>query len=325
LVVNDKDELESFKRLIDLRAYTAAQGYQEDKRDSSRGSTCMRHPVSNDKIFIKRDAKTGHWIYASVRADRDNGTIIDFVQSRQNLSLGALRKELRPWVGQPPVPVPGFSPLVATTKDRHRVETEYARMLDALTHPYLEGERCIPPALLRSDRFAGRVRSDARGNSVFPHFDQEGLCGYEIKNSGFSGFAPGGSKGLWLSNVRDDDNRLVLCESAIDALSFAVIYPDERTRYASIGGKMNPVQPELVRATIARMPNGSEIVAAMDSDAAGAKLAAAVRGAFDLSGRDDLRFAMVEPFGGKDWNEILQRRNQAPSLSTARVSRLDVG
>jgi hypothetical protein len=198
-------------------------------------------------------------------------------------------------------------------------------MLDALTHPYLEGERCIPPALLRSDRFAGRVRSDARGNSVFPHFDQEGLCGYEIKNSGFSGFAPGGSKGLWLSNVRDDDNRLVLCESAIDALSFAVIYPDERTRYASIGGKMNPVQPELVRATIARMPNGSEIVAAMDSDAAGAKLAAAVRGAFDLSGRDDLRFAMVEPFGGKDWNEILQRRNQAPSLSTARVSRLDVG
>src|SRR5437588_2386856 len=108
--MNDREELASFKRLIDIRPYAAAHGYEEDKRHSSRGSTCMRHPKTDDKIFIKRDAKTGHWLYASVRDDRDNGTIIDFVQFRQNLSLGALRKELRPWIGQPPVPVPAFSP-----------------------------------------------------------------------------------------------------------------------------------------------------------------------------------------------------------------------
>lgn len=325
MVANDREELESFKRLIDLRAYAAAQGFQEDKRDSSIGSTCMRHPMSNDKIFIKRDAKTNHWIYASVRDDRDNGTIIDFLEFRKNLSLGAVRKELRPWLGQPPVPVPTFSPLVPTTKDRHRVETEYARMQRALTHPYLEGERCIPPALLKSNRFAGRIRTDARGSAVFPHFDRDGLCGYEIKNRGLTRFAPGGTKGVWLSNLRDDDNRLVFCESAIDSLSYAVLYPDERARYASIGGKMSPVQPELVRATIARMPTGSEIVAAMDADAEGAKLAAAVRGAFELSGRSDLKFVVAEPFGGKDWNQILQLRNQPPALSMARVSRLDAG
>ena len=32
---------------------------------------------------------------------------------------------------------------------------------------------------------------------VFPHFDREGPCGYEIKNQGFAGFAVGGTKGLW--------------------------------------------------------------------------------------------------------------------------------
>ena len=39
-----------------------------------------------------------------------------------------------------------------------------------------------------------------------------------------------------------------------------MLFPDERARYASIGGKPNPVQPELIRAAIARMPSGSEIV-----------------------------------------------------------------
>jgi hypothetical protein len=50
-----------------------------------------------------------------------------------------------------------------------------------------------------------------------------------------------------------DDNRLVFCESAIDALSHVVLFPDNQTRYASIGGKPNPQQPELIRAAAARM------------------------------------------------------------------------
>ncbi len=72
-------------------------------------------------------------------------------------------------------------------------------MQDAPRHPYLENERALPASLLEAERFAGRVRMDARGNAVFPHFDQEGLCGYEIKNKGFTGFSSGGTKGLWLS------------------------------------------------------------------------------------------------------------------------------
>jgi hypothetical protein len=238
------------------------------------------------------------------------------VQFRQNLSLGTVRKELRPWIGRPPVAVPAFPSLPKTSKDRMQVEAEYRKMHDARRHPYLENERALPAALLESDRFAGRIRMDARGNAVFPHFDAEGLCGYEIKNSGFTGFAAGGAKGLWVSHGLPDDQRMVFCESAIDALSHAALFPDDRARYASIGGKPNPAQPELIRAAVARMPAGSEIVSGMDADTDGGKLAGIVRKAVELSGRSDLRFVVQEPFGFKDWNDQL-RGKQISSLPTA--------
>jgi pimeloyl-ACP methyl ester carboxylesterase len=207
-------ELESFKNGIDLRAYAAEQGYQLDRKESWRGSAVMRHP-NGDKIVIKRDWDN-HYVYFSVRQDNDSGSIIDFVQHRQRLSLGAVRKELRPYIGLPSSRLPDYPPLPKTSKDRMRVETEYAKMQDASRHPYLENERALPASLLESECFAGRVRIDARGNAVFPHFDQEGLCGYEIKNKGFTGFSSGGTKGLWLCDMASPARRLVVPLRAIN-------------------------------------------------------------------------------------------------------------
>ena len=318
------DELESFKR-IDLRAYAASIGYQLDKRDSSRGSSVMRQPATNDKIIIGIDKSDGHYVYWSVRDDGDKGTVIDFIQRRERVSLGVVRKILRPWIGAPPVAVPSFTPLHATSKDRIRVQALFAKMQDAQHHPYLERERALPATLLGSERFAGRIRNDDRGNAIFPHFDAEGICGYEIKNKGFTGFAAGGSKGLWHSHELPDDNRLVFSESSIDALSHAVLFPDLHARYASIGGKLNPIQPELIRAAIARMPDGSEVVGAMDADTDGAKLADVVRQAVELTGRDDLRFVVQLPQMAKDWNDQLRERQQALSLPAAPLSVLKAG
>jgi len=160
--------------------------------------------------------------------------------------------------------------------------------------------------LLTSERFLGRIKIDARGNAVFPHFDTEGLTGYELKNRNFTGFASGGV------NAKEDDNSIVFCESAIDALSHAALFPDDRTRYASISGKPNPMQPELIRAAVARMPANSRIVAAMDADADGAKLAEIVREAVQLSGREDICFIFEEPLGFKDWNDQLRARPTSP-------------
>lgn len=310
----DDQELKAFKTQIDLRSYAAAQhGYTLDRTESWLGSSVMRDEA-NDKIVIKRDAD-GHYVYFSIRDAGDNGSLIDFVQRRQpNLNLGAVRKLLRPWIGKsrgsvtPALPI--FPALPITTKNRFDVETALRHMRPAGVHPYLEAERRIPTHVLASARFAGRVRADSLGNAVFPHFDQEGLCGYEIKNKGFTGFAKGGTKGLWFSHALANDNRLVFCESAIDALSYAALFPAPGARYASIGGHLSPSQPELICAALKRLPVAFTVVAATDADSEGQKMANLIRQtAATLSPKHRLVFTRHAPAGFKDWNEELQARS----------------
>jgi hypothetical protein len=296
-------ELENFKSKIDLREYAGSIGYSLDKRESWRGSAVMR--AGGDKIVIKREGD-GHYVYFSVRDDRDNGTIIDFVQFRKNITLGQVRKELRVWTGRGET-IPVYAELEKTSKDRRAVETEYQKMEDAPAHPYLIEVRKIPAYVLATDRFVGRIRIYARNNAIFPHFDEEGLCGFESKNCGFTGFAAGGSKGLWLSQEMPKDRRLVLAEAAIDALSYAAIFSAQDARYASVGGQTNPKQPELIKAEILRMPAGAEIIAAMDNNAVGLELATMVGQAVILSRRSDVTFRVHVPEqDGRDWNDVLQ-------------------
>lgn len=302
-------ELESFKREIDLRQFAVSLGYEIDRRESWRGSSVLRRGA--DKIVVKRNGN-GHYVFFSVRDVGDRGTVIDFLQRRRHLSLGAVRQILRPWIGRPAAS-PQFSKLEPASPERMHVEGAYRGMAHAQRFPYLEHARCVPAAVLLSPRFAGRMRIDSLGNTVFPHFDAAGLCGYEVKNRGFTGFAAGGKKGLWLSHIRPDDRRLAIAESAIDALSYAALFPDveDRTRYASLGGRTSSRQMGLVEATIARLPAGTEIVAALDADDAGRQMVAVLREAVarvvSRTGRSDLIFqARLPPIEGEDWNQVLQ-------------------
>lgn len=316
------EELNAFKRRIDLRDYMAAQGYQLDARESSQRCSIMRGP-GKDKLIVVIGAEAPHfWIYCSVHDDRDNGTIVDFVSNRKSLTLGSIRKELRPWIGRPAAAaLPLFPPLLPATKDHAAIEREYAGMPLAARHAYLEEERRIPAPLLASPRFAGRVRVDAHRNAVFPHFDLSGLCGFEKKNRGFTGFATGGTKGLWESNDLPDDDCLVVTESAIDALSYAALFPDARARYRSIGGQVNDQQPALIRAAVLDLPQGSKVIAATDNDDAGRKLAAMIGDAAGSADRSDLTFrAHHPPVEGADWNDVL--RETKPKLHPFPIARL---
>ncbi len=310
--MNQDSELDAFKREIDMRQFALSLGYEMDRRESWRGSTVLKR--GPDKIVVKRNGNS-HYVFFSVRDDSDNGTIIDFLQRRKNLSLGAVRRILRPWIGRSVTP-PQLPRLEPTSPDRMRVESTYRCMANASRHPYLEHERCLPASLLSSTRFAGRVRIDRGGNAVFPHFDATGLCGYEIKNHRFTGFAAGGQKGLWVSNARSDDRRLVLTESAIDGMSHAVLFadPDDQTRYASLGGKPNSKQPGLVQAAIARLPEKAEVVAAFDADEAGHMLVNVIRSAVASVAGGKGRYLIFQVHlpaqEGEDWNQILQKSSK---------------
>lgn len=300
---NDPAEMEFFKRQIDLRQFAVSLGYEIDPRESWRGSAVLRR--GPDKLVVKRKPN-GHYVFFSVRDDRDHGTIIDFLQRRRNVSLGELRQILRVWTGGSALPsLSGWRP---TGKDRRRVAEDYRRMAVASRHVYLERERGIPEAVLSSPRFANRVRLDGCGNAVFPHFDRQGLCGYEIKNRGFTGFAAGAAKGLWFSRTRAEDRRLVLTESAIDALSYAALFWDgeDRTRYASLAGKPSVKQMDLLQTTVAKLPEGSQIIAAFDADPSGRMLVEVVRQALVASHAERTLAIHLPCEEGQDWNDVLQ-------------------
>ncbi|MCP4287361.1 MAG: DUF3991 domain-containing protein [Gammaproteobacteria bacterium] len=306
-------ELEEFKTAINLTEYAAAQGFEMDRRKTSRNSVFMRHP-GGDKIIIARELD-GHWVYCSV-TDESRGSIIDLVQDLQGGSLGDVRKELRPWIGKGGAvsrpPVKTYAPSVEpTSKDRQAVVREYEQMQPVNRLPYLEQVRGIPATVLSSPRFAGKISMDRHANAVFPHRDKDGVCGFELKNRNFTGFAKGGEKGLWFSVANKVDTRLVFAESGIDAISYAILYPEGAARYASTGGKMNPNQPALIQASIEKMPEGSAIIAAMDNDPDGRKLAGEIEQIVKATGRNDLVFRQHTPAEeGADWNNLLKAHIQ---------------
>ena len=78
-MMNQDSELDAFKREIDLRQFAVSLGYEIDRGESWRGSTVLRRGA--DKIVVKRNGN-GHYVFFSVRDDRDNGTVVDLLQRR---------------------------------------------------------------------------------------------------------------------------------------------------------------------------------------------------------------------------------------------------
>jgi hypothetical protein len=331
----DALELDTFKRDIHLVEYaTTRHGYRRDRRESSVASHVLRQPQTDDKIVVGRD-KDQHWIYFSIRDERDNGTIIDFVQRRGMGSLGATRAELRQWLGSSrPDPGPDIRPETRpVTRDRLAVATLVAQLPEPqpTNSPYLNA-RGIRPETLRDPRFAGTWKIDARGNTIFLHRDAAGVSGFEIKNTTFTGFSKHGEKTAWQSVVSPPGsaNVVVLTETAIDALSYAQLHgastgarlEPEGTVYAtgvhylSTAGSLSPRQHELLDTTIAALPDRSVVVAAYDNDAAGQNLAATIAEVAAAHRHRALRVHRHAPPCEKDWNAHLQRleRNFLRSL-----------
>ena len=201
--------------------------------------------------------------------------------------------------------MPDIEPI---NRDLAQIRAQFASMSPlAAPHPYLEQERRIPALVQMDQRFAMRIYTDPHSNAVFPHYDLEGLCGFEIRNTRFKGFAKGGRKGLWYSACSSGDHTLVITESAIEALSYHALHRPKATRYFSIAGEMSPTQPALLQAAFAKLPPSASLIIATNNDPAGKHLAEHIRAIATATGRDDLAILEHTPEGeGADWNDVLK-------------------
>jgi hypothetical protein len=298
------EELEVFKREIDLVEYAAAElGFRVDQQ--SRASARLKR--EGDIIIVARD-RDGHYTYFSPLEDSDNGTIIDLLQKRRGLSLGEVRKELRGWLGKLTNDATSSSLASAShefsDQDRLRLKKRLQFLRVASDHPYLR-TRGIPPEVLASDRFAGRILLDHRQNALFPHEDEQGLCGFEIRGPEYKGFSRG-EKGLWHSNRSPSDHTLVITESAINALSYHAIHHPQHTQYASTAGGWGVRTGMLILRSAQLLNHPATVILAFDNDEQGRRYTTKAR---ELFRESDVEVIDALPeVEGRDWNDLLRER-----------------
>lgn len=306
-------ELERFKR-INLVEYAGTRGYVVDPRASSRNSIVMRH-TNGDKLGIGK-TPSGTYVFYNYKGS-ESGTIIDLVQALDGGSLGDVRKTLRNYDGSAVSRSPSLTlpfKLQPSQHDASRVLAEWMKTkpIGSKGHPYLNKYRGIAVEIQNDPIFKGRIHIDTRGNAVFPHYNLSGLCGYELKNGNasgttFTGFSPGGLKGLGCSRPMPDDREMIVCETAIDMLSFATINGTHRKRFFSTAGQISPMQAECLRSAAEKMPSeDAKIVLALDNDDGGHKLSTLIREALR-----QVTLPIVERFPpkqGSDWNDVLMER-----------------
>jgi len=164
---------------------------------------------------------------------------------------------------------------------------------------YLRDDRCIPTRLIDFLIRSGKLYADNRANAVFLLLGKEKKAvGAEHRgttHSKWHGMAPGSRKDLGCFYVKSSNTmKAVLCESAIDAISYFSLHPNCMALSTS-GVNPNPAWLPIL------IEKGFDIYCGFDSDEAGDSLAHNMISRYPTVNR-------LRP-GKHDWNEVLQTKS----------------
>jgi hypothetical protein len=165
---------------------------------------------------------------------------------------------------------------------------------------YLVEERKLPATLLEPLVQSGALYADARANAVFLLLDTAACAvGAELRGTtalAWRGLAPGSRKDQGFFSVpATTGHAIVLCESAIDALSCHALHPDCRCLSTS-GARPDPAW---LPALIAQ---GLPIYCGFDADPTGDAVAQRMHALHSSILR-------LRP-PAKDWNDLLRQRSR---------------
>lgn len=168
----------------------------------------------------------------------------------------------------------------------------------ARVRDYLVAQRCLPSGLVDSLIDSGTLYADTRANAVFLLRDQHRLpVGAELRGTTrapWHGLAPGSRKDLGCFAIPAETKpTVVLCESAIDALSCFVLHPEYRC-LSTAGARPDPhwLRPLLTQ--------GRQVYCGFDADPTGDAMAQAMLVLHPCVQR-------LRP-SQHDWNDVLKIR-----------------
>lgn len=161
---------------------------------------------------------------------------------------------------------------------------------------YLHLKRCVPKKLIYALIRSGKLYADNRQNAVFLLLGKEKIAvGAELVGTTsirWRGMAPGSRKNLGAFSFKIGlPDHIVLCESAIDALSYCSLHTD--CMAISTSGVVN--NPDWLPEILA---HGMKVFCGFDSDEAGECMARKLMQRYP----DVHRLRPTK----KDWNEVLK-------------------
>ena len=164
---------------------------------------------------------------------------------------------------------------------------------------YLRQQRCIPAELIDFLVRSTKLYADDRANAVFLLLGKEKtVVGAELRGTSHSrwhGLAPGSRKDLgYFSVAAAGAVKVVLCESAIDAISYFALQPN-CTALSTAGANPNPGWLSIL------VNKGFDIYCGFDSDDTGDSVADRMIRLYPTVKR-------LRP-PNKDWNEVLQSKS----------------
>jgi hypothetical protein len=169
-------------------------------------------------------------------ADVDFSTAVEWLE--QHLAVGHLADRPSPAQASAKAPSPPGEP------SRLRLPVPDDRMLGRVRH-YLTRRRHLPASLIESLIQSGKLYADSRGNAVFLLVagKPNRPVGAELRGTGprvWRGMAPGTRKDsgyFWIGPK--GTHEVILCESAIDAISCVQMHP-QRICLSTSGVRANP-------------------------------------------------------------------------------------
>ena len=279
--------------LVNLPDFLRSQGFS--LKQVGREYILQEH----DSLHIKNNkaGEVGKWFRFS---ENKGGSNIQFVQEFMGLDFISAVELLS---NEKAIPFHSHSISKAEPPKNREITLHESTDLSRTMH-YLYNGRGLSIASLEKLTAEGRLSQEEKtGNAVFKIFDENGLLvGAEkvgTSNVRFKSFDKGAADGYGFEIVSGKPANTYFFESAIDAISFADLYPEQRDyRLVSMAG----VKPSVVTETMKRYAISPEnIYLCTDNDKAGNEFAEKLIARYPAMKR-------VTPNGAKDWNDILQGR-----------------
>jgi len=266
-------------RLIPLTSVLRLCGAQPDRHDHCKWHTAVGTISVTGTKFINWNRGLG------------GGGAIDLVIHLRNLPF----KQTLDWLeGQFPNPPP---PVTAPTRPSLKIPSADPRKLWRVKG-YLLHQRGLPGVWIDQLIGSGFLYADARANAVFLLLGKENApVGAELRGTTdrrWRGMAPGSQKNLGFFSIppagAQPAQPIILCESAIDAISCLALHPDHRCLSTS-GARPNPGW------LAALMAQGMDIYCGFDADPTGESAANAMIALYPTIQR-------LRP-SRHDWNAVL--------------------